>query len=303
MYSIKRKEKYYTSINKSETTIQTEQKIISSLNTYEKSYKKDLCEFSIDDIWNMYKDLAGKSHTYYARINSVLKHYTDWCLNNNYYFGQNNYAQFSVADFIEIKSIEYYSESTLLSLCSKLINPVDKFIFLAPFYGFRNFDKYSDITLLRDYSFDVAHNEIKVNGRTIKVSPQLINYGLTALHTYTYDWGDGIRSNDIYGDGIIKYRNTKSIKEFNINMYISNKFNRVIRPAINDSNCTYKKIFDSGVVNFTCKHIVLNNNCDLLELWDNPAFQYDVITRFQIINKKSFLYVYGPKVKEALNLN
>ena len=301
MYSRQRKDKFFDSLNKNQSTIDVDKRTISALLWFEKENKKDFCEFTYDEISKMYQAMPGKSHTYYAKINGILKEYTDWCIKNKYYNGPNNYVGFNAASFVSFREVKYYRESTLLSLSGKFINPVDKFILLAPFYGFRNVDNYREITELNSSSFDITHNEIIVSGRRIKVAPTLISCGLEAINTYSYQWGDGIRTNDIYGPGIIKYRNTKSLKSFNINMYISNKYNRVIRPIINDDNCTYKKIYDSGIISFTLNHLLINHTENLLELWRDDAFQKDVIDRFQIVNKKSFLYVYGPKIQEAIS--
>ena len=284
-------------VGQTQSTVDKKQFAISKVKEFAQLRNKDFCEFTADDINDMYRMSDQDSRTL-MKVNGILKDYTDWCIENGYTKQNNLYAQVKITTFTSNLNRTYYSEQALLSASTKLDNPMDVFLLLAPFYGLRNNDGFADIAVLTSESFDEKNNTVTTNGRTFKAHPRLIRSGIDSANTYKYYWQNG-RSNDMVGDGVIKFREGTLLTNMALDNLIRQKYSRLIRKRINDPDCTYKKIFESGIVTKTIDLMFKYNVSDILDIWDVTEFQKEVIDRFQIPNKRSFLYVYGYKITDV----
>ena len=197
----------------------------------EKQLGKDLSDFTVVEIIDMYKSLGVSSVDALYNMNNLFQRYTAWALSQQMVRdGQNHYDELS--DYELYKSLinpirhrnQFITREELISDCEQMPNPVDRFIALAIFEGIGVDPKlrYDEFKNLKTKDFVDG----KVNlpsGRSFNVSKELIKYAKESEETYDvcpylpneYVWNEGVISENIMfqedDDNIIKrMNNTKN---------------------------------------------------------------------------------------------
>ena len=157
--------------------------IFETMEDFEKLYNKDLYDFNATEIENAYKTMNLNSITRLRNINSRLLQYTQWCQKESLVKdGINHYEEFygdRMYNYIDRTYVEngLISRDLILSIASEMINPMDAFATIALFEGFggvgREDFEYAKIDYIKD-------DCIELRNRTIKVSPEFIEYAKRA---------------------------------------------------------------------------------------------------------------------------
>lgn len=167
--------------------------IFKTTEKFENRNQKDVCNFTTQEIENMYKTQSYSSVNSLMMVNSLLVSYTNWCLSQGYSIdSQNHYSEFSgqrlnglINKFIlDAKMI---NREHVLSWCKQLPNPCDKFLLLGAFEGISGRD-YIEFTELTENDIDIKASTINLYGRgTVSFSKQLCSFGIESANEYVYE--------------------------------------------------------------------------------------------------------------------
>lgn len=261
------------------------------------AFGKDLSQFTVSDIDELYSSINRSATSSFATLNWYYIHYTDYCIENNF-VKNNEYRKFNITNLSKYVTPVYYEIIDLIKMASELDNSCDKFILLAPFYGFTSNDDFKDITQLTRESFHKNDYSIHLwDGRVISNNIALYTYGINAFDEYYYHQAKG-GTNRMVGDGIIKYMPKASSNSPTATGVINSKFNRPFRKKFQDKNLTYNHVRKSGIV-FYSNQIIYDESCsDIFELWRNKRFINEVINQYKITSQiTNFNYTFGPQLK------
>lgn len=243
---------------------------------------KDLCEFDRKTIIKVYEGSNCASMTL-SIINSIAKNYTDWCVKNGF-VEENPYNDITLYDLIaSAPDKKIYSMQEIIDVSESFDNDGDKFIILAPFFGFSSVNSYRDYTDLKLSDVDCESGVIKLHNRNITVPEwfaRLTAACFKADHYIIWMDGDGDKRVDVgyplVGDGVIKFK--ANAESGDVGTYIRNKYARKIKKTL---NITYSDITNSGIVYYS-KCIVREKefkNFD--QLWASKDFKENVLGRFE----------------------
>ena len=205
MYNTQNKEDFIAQelVNTKDSNVAMLNKFFNSFANNEKELGKDLCDFTTDEIINVYK---GKSLSSYATIytyNRVLIRYTDWCIAAGRAQGKtNHYVEIAdkeiLMSFLNTtrKEARIITRAELLEdLTSEeseiiLPNPVNRFLPLAFFegVGVKNRCVLDELTM-----DDIKGNTLTYpDGSRIEISNELKELAQESANTYhIYKYAEG----------------------------------------------------------------------------------------------------------------
>lgn len=181
-----RKEEYFNKLN-------INRSVRSSFNRaaiLEDLFGKDLCEFSQNEINDMYAYLSYKTETKYGQVNREYKIYTAWCMEKGF-CSVNNYELYTMKDFSqfinrEMQSERFVTREQLLNAIKSLQNPRDQFIMLAVF-EFGKSPEYKNIIEFRLSDINEKAGTVRLpSGHTVNISSELINIAYQSSEENTY---------------------------------------------------------------------------------------------------------------------
>lgn len=189
---------------------------------FEEVLQKDLSEFTLQEVINMYKTLNFDSLDTLIVFNSNMSLYSQYCLDrgliSNY---QNVYREIDSSMLKSclnqsVISRQIISREELLLLFNKLLNARDIFIILAVFEFGKGKNNFEDIVNACFSDIDKNTNTMKLySGRTVHVSDKLIEIAEESSQATEYFNLDN-KSKKLIDDGTIIKRNinAKSSKEY-----------------------------------------------------------------------------------------
>lgn len=169
---------------------------------FEENLNKDIYDFTVAEIINMYKTFAIKSVDTLYNLNSRLVQYVSWALGENLVFdSQNHFEEINREMILEctnylINNLRIITKAQVLAWCSKLPNASDKFCILGAFEGL-NGEKYSDFWNVSINDFDEENMELHLPDRTMKVSRELLEFAKEANEMISYTALSGKMSRQI----------------------------------------------------------------------------------------------------------
>lgn len=186
---------------------------------YESRYGKDVSNFSVDQIIDMYKSMNIFQIETLTNINSQLGNYTQWCLENSLVNdSQNHYSEFSYASLRPYVNVSHVANGIItkkefLSYLRKLSNASDKFILLCIFEGIRGVD-YSEVRQIKieDFNGNILHlqggriDKLGDYDRYIKVSDDLLSLVEEANVEMSYEPYTGNKPIPLANEGFIVKR-------------------------------------------------------------------------------------------------
>lgn len=189
---------------------------------FEDILQKDLSEFTLQEIMNMYKTLNFDSLDALIVFNSNMNLYTQYCLDRG--LVSNNQNIYKEIDPSMLNSClnqsmiarQIITRSELLLLFNKLLNARDIFIILAVFEFGKGKKNFEDIVNAYLSDIDRKTNTMKLHsGRIVHVSDKLIDIAEESSHAKEYCSLNG-RSKGLIDDGTIIKRNinSKSSQEY-----------------------------------------------------------------------------------------
>lgn len=147
---------------------------------YEKLFNKDLCNFTVSEILDMYKGMNFYSPNTIYITNKLYADYTDWCINEGLVAdSQNHYLLITremTIDCVNVSAMKsrVVSRETVIDWCNQAWNAADRFLLLGLFEGIKG-NRYVDFTDTKIQ--DVEGNTIHLaSGRTLEFSDKLISY-------------------------------------------------------------------------------------------------------------------------------
>lgn len=262
------------------------ERLFSSTEKYEVENGKDICEFTTEQVIDMYKSMNLVSFEGILTMNGQLSNYTQMCLQKNLVSDSQNH-------FVEIKRPQMetcvnkvallsriVTRQQILDCCISLPNPSDAFIVLGLFEGLSG-TKFHELWDARIEDFDEDALTMQTpkdkdgSTRTIKISKQLLYYAIEADQAFDYQTlGNTSRIRKMYENGRI-------IKDYTLNqsfdwdlrqrkIYVRMKKLFVYLSEGNEY-LSCKSIIESGRIdyiqskskemNITCEEFLHNSKC------------------------------------------
>lgn len=230
------------------------------MEPFEKSLGKDLCNFTPMEILGAYSQIRYKSIYTIQMTNSVLKDYTNYCLNNNLVTdNQNHYAELGVDDIKQcvndlIIEDSFLTREELLICIDRLNNDTDKFLMLAAFEGLSG-KNYKEISDLRISDIDFKNKIAKTSlGREVKLSNRLAELAQLAHDEESYMGIKGERVRKLMpSDKIIKPYVTQLVdKEYRNGRRLYSRLKKMFE-VLEMPNMTCKLLRDFGIIDTILK--------------------------------------------------
>lgn len=164
------------------------ERLFSYVKSAEERLGKDICEFTVPEIKDMYITQDISSAESITVMNSHLALYTQYCCEKNLVPDCQNH-------FIEIKDFNQYiskgkfkdriiTRKQLLNYVSQLPNVSDAVVLLALFEGLKG-ENYIELTDLSIHDMN-SNGVLNVGDRSILLSAELSNYIRESSEEYTY---------------------------------------------------------------------------------------------------------------------
>lgn len=157
---------------------------------FETMFNKDLCNFTVAEIIDMYKGMNFYSATTVYITNKIYAEYTDWCVKEGLVAdSQNHYMEITrqmTIDCLNASAMKsrVVSREQVIEWCNKAWNAADKYLLLGLFEGIKG-NRYVDFTDTK--ISDIDGNKIHLaSGRTLEFSDTLINYALNCYEEDKY---------------------------------------------------------------------------------------------------------------------
>jgi len=190
--------------------------------SFEERFGKDICNFTVYEIIDLYKTLNISSLDSLVVLNSHLSLYTQWCIQHNLVTDcQNHFLEIdnnSLINYINTAVFEksIITKSTLYGWISQLDNVSDAFIMLALFEGIKG-KEFCELVNLKMSDFN--GNKVKLcTGRELTVSDKLVSLAEESDSTmiyYSVTAGKKKKTSFLDEDLIIKnYPNCKDTDSF-----------------------------------------------------------------------------------------
>lgn len=149
----------------------------SKSETYEEKFQKDASNFTIEEVFEMFKGNKEASANTLRNLKSYLSQYTVWCIENGLTIkNENAYLRINSKDIDEmidqtVIEGKIISEEELDSWCKLVKNPSEAFVLRALFEGIdgKGFKEISQLKI-QDLKEDRA---VLCTGREIKISDKL----------------------------------------------------------------------------------------------------------------------------------
>ena len=287
-----------SSSSKSERAITVLSACFEGICPYEVEAQKDFCEFTTDEVKNAINNMHIESVSGVDKFFYNLFGYVDWCVQNGYVESNNMNGLVPRRD-LYTSAIQngLINEAQLLVYARQLKNPCNRFLLMAPFYGFScRESKGDDYKGLTEQSFDFDNMRVIINENRIidKVPMEFLSYGVASAKTYkmvpeyqTNSLNSGTEYR-LFGNGVLKYRSYATLQSTRYFVY-----NRFAKTFI----IKFGKVFSlpnvtkSGIVHFAREAAIETGIFNAGRLFQTDAFRRDVIERFEISPKSKQKYV------------
>lgn len=213
--------------------------IFNTTESYEEDLDKDISQFTIREIIDLYKSLCSVSINRLVLWNSALNTYARYChVNNLIYDGQNHFDEVDSDILISCLNVGKINDRILTrdkleESLKDLLNPSDRAAVLCAFEGI-NGKRQSELVMLD--SSNIVGNTLVFPDRKLEVSELLIKELKRSINEYTYYIfsdsvsGSGVRNFDKDDPRVFKRMfNAKEENESEINLLrrIYLKFRRI----------------------------------------------------------------------------
>ena len=156
--------------------------------SFEEQLDKDVYDFTVYEILNMYKTWSSKSIDTLYVINNRLSQYTQWALeqslvadSQNHYLEINRDMLMGCINAIAQQN-RIVTREQMIAWCSRLPNACDKFVFLGLYEGL-NGDFYEDFWDTSIDDIDKEKKTIRTKRGDLPISDDLIEYAEEANDT------------------------------------------------------------------------------------------------------------------------
>ncbi len=183
MYNEERKQWFLNECGYEEPTVELLKKIFKSTELEERTFGKDLCEFNEDEAIDLLKSYNSKSRRRLKSTAKFLSVYYQWCYQKNIIKNILNPFDERTINFVidniipvEVFSDKFFTKKDIIGYIGSLLDDINKFILLAPFYGLKG-EGYIEIINLKMKDLDEERKTVKLaTGRIAKVDDLFIEY-------------------------------------------------------------------------------------------------------------------------------
>lgn len=298
MYNRQRKEDFIESYNAITTSTFLET-IFNKTAFYEEHYEKDVCDFILSEIIELFRSYGSSSKETLRTRASILRTYTYWCIENNLsYDNINHYEELTTDHIIScvnkvIFDKKYFGRKQLDTYANGLNNACDKFILYALFEGIKG-ENYDELINLGRKDIDYLNKRVKLcSGRELEVSKELIDLAVQSVDTYEYY---SLKDDELFvsslkedSDLVLKPRNNvTSETEAAAYQRLVKRIAR-IKKELDAPELTIPRVFNSGILD-SIKESSKEHDMSPIDFCKSEY--YDAIAeRFQIKNKPVYQIV------------
>ena len=274
---------------------------------FEEKLNKDVCNFTVSEITNMFKTLDYYSYNSLAMDVSRLSQYTNWCMTKGLSIdNQNHFMEITpktTASLInkKITEMRVVSRDDVLEWCMEIPNPSDQFILLGLFEGI-NGKQHTDYIDLTIHDFDFEKHTVNLPGRgRINISGLLCEFAIDANDTLNYyslntsETASGRKwSTELVENGkIIKeqHNNRDDVSDFRRGRRIDRRVYMMFRWLDIEKYMSANTLINSGIiwyVNERAKQLNISGEEFISTHPNEIIHQFD-----KVVNKKPFMYNYG----------
>lgn len=267
--------------------------LFSYTEQFEEKLGKDVCDFSISEIIELYKIYNSSSLEILMNMNSQLKRYAMYC--NDIGRITDGINHFEEVDYDILKNCINTGilNKTIISadylyhvVRTQISNASDKFLVLGLFEGIGSNGCRDYINLKMD---DFTDNQVQLIGRTITVSNELYNYALESSNEYNYYSKNGIGK-------IKQYRldDDRIIKDMINVIYTEDEEDKRLR-RIKNKLSGLNDYFDSTMFNYA--HVVESGRINMIKkgISETGLSAYDYINNHNKEIEERYGKIYAPK--------
>lgn len=267
---------------------------------FEEKFEKDLCDFTTDEIREMYKLSNLNSLNVLTNRNSIYKLYTAWAQTQGLVVdNQNHYNEFDINilnSLLNVNALKQniVSKETVKTWCSNFLNARDEFV-LWCIFDFGKGDYFSDIVNAKISDIDFENKIMHLSsGRNVKVSDELIAAAMESVEAVKLFAPTG-RNILLYDDGTImkkygKSKNTTDTFYLGRAAYASLKRSLgYIGVQISAVNIMYSGIIH--MIHAESEKISITGEEYLQKYRDQIEKQYDIVVKTSIMLKKYGDYI------------
>jgi integrase len=312
LYNVEVKNRYLQSYE-NEGTQNTIRNIFLNAADTERTLGKDLYNFSMEDLSDVFKNLSPKSLSVSNTSGRFIKQYISWCITHGY--RDNNDNPLNGADkewyskFVNRKLKIHYSYEEFIDLLEDkyMLNGQDQAFLFLIFSGVLG-EKFSELTELRYEDFDFDNKTVFIRGRNLKLplSEECLKYVEKAYNQQTY-YVYNLKTKDFNEKELLPspylFKNVKSPRSTeNTPVGMSVLYNRLhsLKELLDISHLTPNAIRQSGMI----YHAVL-----LFEKYGVLGYgqlaiigeQYNFSTITNTNNEKTYVYFNTFLMKDFLN--
>lgn len=173
-------------------TLNASANYLKRMSPHEERLGKDLCEFTFDEMVDIYKTDFNCTVKSYTNVNTFYKKYTDFCIKNyadRFNIQTNAYKMFDKETFESFADqLPALKEDDFRQCLKDFINPVDKFMCVAVLSGMKADEiaaaKYEDVHNHQVDCYKFDENNIRQYTRTIPVTAEFEQYAFESANTY-----------------------------------------------------------------------------------------------------------------------
>ena len=263
----------------------------------ENALKKDVANFTLDEIVDFYKSICTSSEEYLATVNCQLSAYCEWNRKQGLSVDNQNHFEEITRDILSqcinrsIFKSQFITRGELYSIINsgRIENISDAFLMLALFEGICG-SAYIEILELTPSDFN--GNIVKLcSGRTLEVSDKLVQLAMESAKTFDFQLNNRLCK---FPDD-----DMRCFKMYRRNIDDRNRKFVVIRRlvALKDRfNCNAlggKELMESGRLEMI-KDYMGKHNCDLMKCLDDAEFKKEMEFRYGTLQSK---LSYARKIK------
>lgn len=267
----------------------------------ETTLKKDIANFTLNEIIDFYKSICTTSELYLASINSQLSAYCNWNSSQGLSIDNQNHFEEVDRDILDsciqknLFKSQYITKEELYSFLNsgKCTNVSDEFLMLAFFEGICGI-AYEEILNL--YYTDIKNNIVELcTGRKLKISDKLVELARESAGTYVFHTENKDCPFDDSDRRCFK-RYRKNITQSNEKFVIIRRMDKL--KTLFDSNAMNSKyLMESGRLHMI-KIYMKEHNCDLAACLDDDEFRNQIEMRYGRLQSR---LSYVRKFKELLD--
>lgn len=291
---------FRTEKESSENTLKTIKTTLNQLGKFEEQFRKDICQFTVDDIKQMFEANNDKSLPALKTMLWAATDYTEFCI--RYYrkkmdINSNPYLNFTASYFKTMYNTQVLTTESFVSFIDECVDSTELFIALAIYSGMTLLEislaKYKHIHGNLMDCYDLVDGET-CKSRTIYISPKMKDAARQSSNTYKKESvrANGWKDTRLYfGEYIVKDGKEKQMDNFTEYIMVRQKniYSKVneMQKKHNISKI-FKRVREYGIAQTVFESLARRNAQDICQ------------TELDIVNQKYNLDISLKKLQDIM---